>query len=93
MFIPSFCKSQKCNFNENNGLSLRPIGCYWSASIYFTLVLDAILQLQLPQACRTIAYSLHHTPQNDQLMSKRRVLGFKPALRLEWRGQDGQYET
>jgi len=26
-------------------------------------------------------------------MSERRVLGFKPALRLEWRGQDGQYET
>src|SRR5450631_1639862 len=33
------------------------------------------------------------TPQNDQLMSEHRVLGFKPALRLEWRGQDGQYET
>src|SRR5665213_3093830 len=37
--------------------------------------------------------ALHLTPQNDQLMSERRVLGFKPALRLEWRGQDGQYET
>jgi hypothetical protein len=33
------------------------------------------------------------TPQNDQLMSERRVLGFKPALRLEWRDQDGQCET
>jgi hypothetical protein len=32
-------------------------------------------------------------PQNDQLMSERRVLGFKPALRLEWRDQDGQHET
>jgi len=31
--------------------------------------------------------------QNDQLMSERRVLGFKPAPRLEWRDQDGQYET
>src|SRR5271170_2097512 len=33
------------------------------------------------------------TPQNDQLMSERCVLGFKPALRLEWREQDGQHET
>src|ERR1022692_4089499 len=37
--------------------------------------------------------ALHLTPQNDQLMSERCVLGFKPALRLEWRGPDGQYET
>jgi hypothetical protein len=37
--------------------------------------------------------AVHLTPQNDQLMSERRVLGFKPALRLEWRDQDGQYET
>src|SRR5450759_4319846 len=37
--------------------------------------------------------ALHLTPQNDQLMSKRRILGLKPTLRLEWRGQDGQYET
>ena len=35
----------------------------------------------------------HLTPQNDQLMSERRVLCFKPALRLEWRGQDGQDEA
>ena len=27
--------------------------------------------------------ALHLTPQNYQLMSERRVLGFKPALRLE----------
>src|SRR5260221_1237266 len=33
------------------------------------------------------------TPQNNQLMSKHRVLSFKPQLRLEWRGQDGQSET
>src|ERR1700688_4538410 len=26
-------------------------------------------------------------------MSKHRVLSFKPQLRLEWRGQDGQNET
>jgi hypothetical protein len=29
---------------------------------------------------------------NNQLMSKRRVFSFKPQLRLEWRGQDGQSE-
>jgi hypothetical protein len=32
-------------------------------------------------------------PQDIQLMSKHRVLSFKPYLRLEWRGQDGQNET
>src|SRR6476646_8078439 len=32
-------------------------------------------------------------PQDNQLMSKHGVLGFKPQLRLEWRGQDGQNET
>jgi hypothetical protein len=37
--------------------------------------------------------AVHLTPQNDQLMSERRVLSLKPALRLEWRDQDGQYET
>jgi hypothetical protein len=31
--------------------------------------------------------------QHDQLMSERRILGFKPTLRLEWRGQDGQDEA
>jgi hypothetical protein len=36
---------------------------------------------------------MQSTPQDDQLMSKHRVLSFKPQLRLEWRGQDGQHET
>ena len=36
---------------------------------------------------------LHLAPQNDQLMSERRILCFKSALRLEWRGQDGKDET
>src|SRR5258708_38745385 len=31
-------------------------------------------------------------PQDNQLMSKHRVLSFKPHLRLEWRRQDGQNE-
>src|SRR5260370_23373851 len=33
------------------------------------------------------------TLQDNQLMSKHRVLGYKPQLRLEWRGQEGQNET
>jgi hypothetical protein len=33
------------------------------------------------------------TPQDNQLMSKHRILSFKPQPRLEWRGQDGQNET
>src|SRR5882757_7424775 len=33
------------------------------------------------------------TLQDNQLMSKHRVLSFKPQPRLEWRGQDGQNET
>ena len=36
--------------------------------------------------------TMQPTPQDDQLMSKHRVLGFEPQLRLEWRGQDGQNE-
>jgi hypothetical protein len=37
--------------------------------------------------------TMQPTPQDDQLMSKHRVLCFKPQLRLEWRGQHGQNET
>ena len=37
--------------------------------------------------------TMQPTPQNNQLMSKHRVLSLKPQLRLEWRGQDGQNET
>src|ERR1700675_3650880 len=37
--------------------------------------------------------TMQPTPQDNQLMSKHRVLSFKPQLRLEWRGQDGQSET
>jgi hypothetical protein len=32
-------------------------------------------------------------PQDQQLMPKRRVLGFKPQPRLKRRGEDGQHET
>jgi hypothetical protein len=37
--------------------------------------------------------ALHLTPQNDQLMSKRRILCLKPAFRLEWQRQDSQDEA
>ena len=37
--------------------------------------------------------ALNLTPQYDQLTSETRILCFKPALRLEWRGQDGQDEA
>src|ERR1700694_5022782 len=37
--------------------------------------------------------TMQPAPQDNQLMSKHRVLGFKSHLRLEWRGQDGQNET
>src|SRR6202011_2584937 len=37
--------------------------------------------------------AMQPAPQDNQLMSKRRVLSLKPQLRLEWRGQDGQSET
>ena len=33
---------------------------------------------------------LHLTPQDDQLMSERRILCFKPALRLAWRGHENK---
>jgi hypothetical protein len=32
-------------------------------------------------------------PQDNQLLSKHRVLSLQPQLRLEWRGQDGQSKT
>ena len=37
--------------------------------------------------------TMQPAPQNDQLMSKHRVLSLKPQLRLGWRGQDGQNVT
>jgi hypothetical protein len=37
--------------------------------------------------------TMEPAPQDIQLMSKHRVLSFRPYLRLEWRGQDGQNET
>src|SRR5947209_16902677 len=37
--------------------------------------------------------TMQPTLQDNQLMSKHRVLSLKPQLRLEWRGQDGENET
>src|SRR6267142_4868604 len=37
--------------------------------------------------------TMRPAPQDNQLMSKHRVLSFKPQLRLEWRGQHRQNET
>lgn len=37
--------------------------------------------------------TMEPTLQDNQLLSKHRVLGFKPQLRLEGCGQDGQSET
>jgi hypothetical protein len=37
--------------------------------------------------------TMQPTPQDNQLMSKHRVLSFKPQPRLEWRDQDGKKET
>jgi hypothetical protein len=41
-------------------------------------------------AVRQLGPPPHLTPQDNQLMSERRILRLKPALRLELRGQDGQ---
>jgi hypothetical protein len=37
--------------------------------------------------------ALNLTLQYDQLTSECRILSLKPALRLKWRGQDGQDEA
>ena len=42
---------------------------------------------------RELDATMRPAPQDNQLMSKHRVLGFKPQLRPEWRGQDGQSEA
>jgi len=36
---------------------------------------------------------MQSAPQDNQLMSKHRVLSLEPHLRLEWRGHGGQDET
>jgi hypothetical protein len=36
---------------------------------------------------------LHHPAQHNHLVSERSIFGFKPALRLEWRDQDGKEQN
>jgi hypothetical protein len=56
--------------------------------------LICVASIQLSRHCfATPDATMQPAPQDNQLMSKHRVLSFKPHLRLEWRGQDGQNET
>ena len=57
----------------------------WKPAIY--LDKEPSIMVRQPDA------TMQPTPQDNQLMSKRRVLGFKPQLRLEWQAHDGQNET
>jgi hypothetical protein len=53
------------------------------------------IQLDQEQAIpiREVNATAHLPPQDDQLMSERRVLCLKSALRLEQRGEQGQEEA
>ena len=51
------------------------------------------LDEELAIAVREPNPATHLTPQHHQLVSERRVPGFKSALRLKRRGQDGKEET
>lgn len=42
---------------------------------------------------RKVGSASHLPLQNDQLMSKYGILNLQPAVRLEWRGQNGQNEA
>jgi hypothetical protein len=42
---------------------------------------------------RELDATVQPAPQNIQLLSKLRVLSFKPQLRLEWRGSDRVFGT
>ena len=57
----------------------------WKPAIY--LDKEPSIMVRQPDA------TMQPTPQDNQLISKHRVLGFKPQLRLEWQGHDGQKET
>jgi hypothetical protein len=53
------------------------------------------IQLDKEQAIavRKSGAPMHHPAQHNHLVSERSIFGFKPALRLEWRNQDGQDKT
>jgi hypothetical protein len=46
----------------------------------------AILICNIGYSHASVSRPLQLTPQNDQLSLERRILCFKPVLRLEWRG-------
>ena len=50
-------------------------------------------QGSMPLPSAFVSLSLTPPWQDDQLMPECRILCFKPALRLAWRGQHGQHET
>jgi hypothetical protein len=57
----------------------------WEPSIQ--LHKEATVAICQPGAAPSLA------PQNDQLLSQRRILSFKPAFRLQERRQDGQHKV
>src|SRR5262245_17225466 len=44
-------------------------------------------------AVRKLDPPMHHPAQHSHLVSERSIFGFKPALRLKWRDQDGKDKT
>jgi len=54
---------------------------------------DRVLDTYLPDQRSEVGLDLRFPPQVGATSgASSRVFGFEPALRLEWRGQDGQYE-
>src|SRR5205807_859449 len=59
------------------------------------LRITALLPSRMPMVrnrCVTLDATPHPALQHNQLMTERRVLGLKSALRLEWRDGQGQEE-
>jgi hypothetical protein len=80
---------REVGFALHNGLRQRPSACLKGARWKPAIQLDKEPAIIVRQPDVTMELA----PQNIQLMSKHRVLGLKPQLRLEWRGQDSQGET
>jgi hypothetical protein len=71
----------------------RPVGIDRVLSHLPPKVLTAESYRKLTDLLLVPDSALHLTPQNDQLMSERRILCLKSALRLERRDQNGQDEA
>src|SRR5207248_998422 len=89
-------------FPRAQGRRYLPVSA--SILLYFeSLILNPTLEdrwkpsIQLDQeqaiAIREADATANPAPQHNQLMPQRRVLCFKSALRLEWRGEQGQEEA